>query len=210
MTATSARDRILLAADRLFYDEGVRGVGVDRVVAESDVSRMTFYRHFPAKDDLVVAYVGRQLDRDTARLRALQDAHPDDPRRVLLDIGDHLFRDAAQRGFRGCPYSNIAVEYFQTDHPVRHAAVQHRAWLKAEVSELLLGAGHRDPALAAEQLLMLRAGAMAIAGNNGWEKPMWDEFVSSARAHCRTYSSLFSSASPRTSAQSSARGPATA
>lgn len=175
--APSARDRILLAADRLFYEEGVRGVGVDRVVAESDVSRMTFYRHFPAKDDLVVAYVRRQLDRDQAVLLRLVDAHPDDPRRVLLDVADHLFRDAAQRGFRGCPYSNVSVEYFEADHPVRQAAREHRVWFRGEVAALLARTGHASPEVAAEQLLMLRAGAMAIAGNNGWEKPMWDVFI---------------------------------
>jgi len=178
----SARERILAAADRLFYDEGVRVVGVDRVVAESEVSRMTFYRHFPAKDDLVVAYVQRQLERDQTSLRKLQEANKDDPARVLLGVGDELFRAAAQRGFRGCPYLNVSVEYFQGDHPVRQAAQEHRRWFKAEVAGLLGRAGHAHPMTAAEQLLMLRAGAMAIAGNNGWEKPMWDVFAQTWRS----------------------------
>ena len=173
----AARERILAAADRLFYAEGVRGVGVDRVIAESDVARVTFYRHFPAKDDLVVAYVQRQLGRDRAALTGLQDAHPGRPERVLLDIGEHLYRDAAQQGFRGCPYSNVSVEFFETDHPVRQAALQHRVWLKTEVQDLLGATGHPAPARAAEELLVLRAGAMAIAGNNGWEKQMWDCFL---------------------------------
>jgi AcrR family transcriptional regulator len=173
---SAARERILSTADRLFYREGIRAVGVERVIAESGVARVTFYRHFPAKDELVIAYVGRRLEEDRATLAELKASEPA-ARDILHAIARQLYEQAAATGFRGCPYSNVSTEFFDPDHPIRHATLKHRVWFKAEIESLLRDAGHSDPELAAEQLLMLRAGAMAIAGNNGWEKPMWDGFL---------------------------------
>jgi hypothetical protein len=71
----------------------------------------------------------------------------------------------------------VSTEFFDRKHPVRDATLQHRGWFKTEVKPLLQAMGHHAPALAAERLLMLRAGAMAIAANNGWERPMWKGFL---------------------------------
>jgi AcrR family transcriptional regulator len=171
-----ARIKILETADRLFYSEGIRSVGIDRVVTESGVARVTFYRHFPAKDDLVVAYVEGRLQRDRDELNKLRQIYPE-PRETLRAIGRRLYEEAAATGFQGCPYSKVSVEFFDRNHPVREASLKHRSWFKAEVESLLLEMGNSEPAAAAERLLMLRAGAMAIAANNGWEVQMWKVFL---------------------------------
>lgn len=171
-----ARDRILATADQLFYREGIRSVGIDRVITESGVARVTFYRHFPAKDELVRTYVDRRLQRDRDELAELKHLY-DDPREVLRAIGRRLYEEAADAEFRGCPYSNVSTEFFDRDHPVREATLRHRVWFKAEVEELLRAMGNSTPEASAETLLMLRAGAMAIAANNGWERQMWTVFL---------------------------------
>jgi len=83
---SAARASILAAADRLFYAEGIRAVGVDRVVSEAQVTRVTFYRHFPSKDDLIAAYLQQRLHRDQGQLAQLRREHPDDPLAVLSGI----------------------------------------------------------------------------------------------------------------------------
>lgn len=158
-----ARSRILATADRLFYGEGVRAVGVDRVVTEASVTRVTFYRHFPSKDHLIAAYLEGRLQRDREQLAALRRAYPGDPRAVLTGVAQVLAKDIAAPGFRGCPYVNVTAEYSDADHPARGIAGQHRTWLLAELQQLLSDLGVHRPDIVAEQLVMLRAGAMAVA-----------------------------------------------
>jgi AcrR family transcriptional regulator len=160
---SAARARILATADRLFYGEGIRAVSVDRVVDESAVTRVTFYRHFPSKDHLIVAYLASRLQRDRDQLAQLRKAHRDDPRAVLAGLAAALAEDTAAPDFRGCPYQNLVAEYSTADHPARSVAGEHRAWLKAEVEDLLSDLGHPRLNIVAEQLVMLRAGALALA-----------------------------------------------
>src|SRR6187402_72490 len=87
---SAARASILAAADRLFYAEGIRAVGVDRVVSEAQVTRVTFYRHFPSKDDLIAAYLQQRLHRDQEQLAQLRREHPDDPLAVLSGLVEAL------------------------------------------------------------------------------------------------------------------------
>src|SRR3979411_3412340 len=94
--APSSAERILAAADRLFYAQGIRAVGVDTVAAEAGVSKRTLYNHYPSKDDLIAAYL-------TARFRHI--APSDAPaREQILGIFDYLERRFAEGRFRGCPY----------------------------------------------------------------------------------------------------------
>jgi AcrR family transcriptional regulator len=160
---SAARARILATADRLFYAHGIRAVGVDRVVSEAEVTRVTFYRHFASKDQLIAAYLQGRLERDRSRVAQLRLDHPGDPRAVLTGILEALASDAAGRDFRGCAYANLAAEYCDADHPARDVAAEHRAWLLGEVEELLHELGVVRPRLVAEQLVMLRAGAMAVS-----------------------------------------------
>ena len=160
---SAARNRILATADRLFYAEGIRAVGVERVLSEARVTRVTFYRHFPSKDHLITAYLAGRLGRDQDELAQLRRNHHDDSRAVLAGLADVLAQQISSPGFRGCPYANLTAEYCDVDHPAREIAGRHRAWLLREVEQLLEDVGVARAHIVAEQLVMLRAGAMAVA-----------------------------------------------
>lgn len=157
---SAARARILAAADRLFYNEGIRAVGVDRVVAESEVTRVTFYRHFPSKDDLIVAYLSARSQREHEQLAAARAAMTGDPRAVLRAIVSAIVAESCAPGFRGCPYINAAAEYADREHPVRKVVSEHRAWFKQQMAELMAELDHPQADSAADQMVLLRDGAM--------------------------------------------------
>jgi AcrR family transcriptional regulator len=156
---SAARERILATADRLFYDEGIRAVGIERVVAESGVTRVTLYRHFPSKDDLVAAYLEARAERDRTRITAAVGAHHGDPRAALHEIA----ADTLAHCYRGCPFVNAAAEHAAT-HRTRTIAAAHRTWIAEFTERLLRELGHPRPARTARLLLMLRTGAV-VAGS---------------------------------------------
>ena len=159
---SAARERLLSTASRLFYAEGVHTVGVDRVISEAQITRATFYRHFPGKEDLVVAYV---RDQDLAlRAQAAEIAETTtDPTQLLAAIVEGIAQRLTATGFRGCPFINAAAEYSDAASPVRLAVDEHRVWFRATVSELLTAAGHPDPEYATDLLVMLRDGGQVAA-----------------------------------------------
>jgi AcrR family transcriptional regulator len=154
------RERLLEAASALFYAEGVRSVGVDRLIAEAQVTKATFYRHFPTKDDLVVAYLSGRDEGIRSRLSGAATAVARDPRRTLGLLLDGLADEVCGPGFRGCPFINAAAEYPDAAHPVRQLITRHRDWFRAALLELAAGCGHPDPEAAAAALSLLRDGAM--------------------------------------------------
>jgi AcrR family transcriptional regulator len=156
---SAARERILQTADRLFYNEGIHAVGIDRIVKEAGVTRVTLYRHFPSKDELVSAYLDRRAQYDRDQVDGLVGANADDPRRALTELATVLTADDFGAVRRGCPFINSSAE-FDPDHLTRTRARDHRAWVTARLAELLERAGHRSPASTAQQLMMLRTGAV--------------------------------------------------
>ena len=159
---SAARDRLLSTAATVFYGEGIHGVGVDRLVTEAGVTRATFYRHFPGKDDLVVAYleaVDAAVRVRVGEVPQTPDAAADLVRAIAGGIGDEL----CARGFRGCPFINAAAEFPDPASPVHRAVVAHRSWLAGTVTRALRTAGHPDPDEGSRRFAMLRDGAM-VAG----------------------------------------------
>jgi AcrR family transcriptional regulator len=156
------RERLLATAGRLFYAEGIHTVPVDRLVTEAGVTRATFYRHFPAKEDLVVAY----LKAADAELRAgLEVTAAQVPALAGLTVLlDHTAAAIGAAGFRGCHFVNAAAEYPDPAHPVRSVIAEHRAWLRETVTGLAGRAGHPDPEYAGQVLVLLHDGARAGAG----------------------------------------------
>ncbi|MEU3920228.1 helix-turn-helix domain-containing protein, partial [Streptomyces sp. NPDC029004] len=153
------RERLVRAASRLFYYEGVRAIGVERLIAEAGVTKATFYRHFAAKDDLVLAYL---LTKDAYYRQVaepLAAAHP--PAEAIDLIFEGIAEHARERGFRGSPFLNAAAEYPDADHPVRALVTTHRDWNRTLFQDLLARLGHADSESAAGALLMLYDGAMA-------------------------------------------------
>lgn len=157
---SEARTRLLDTATRLFYAEGLHAVGVDRVVAEAQVTRATLYRHFPSKDVLLVAYLTRADEAIRARTDAARSsgAQPDD---IIRSVAQSITDDIQSPGFRGCAFLNAAAEYPDRDHPVHQAVLKHREWFLTTMIELFSGTGKIDPEPAARHFVMLRDGAMS-------------------------------------------------
>src|SRR6476646_5875 len=101
---SAARQRILDTADRLFYNEGIHAVGVNRIVAEAAVTRVTLYRHFPSKNDLIASYLEGRARFDHVQVDGLIAEYPDDPRRALTELATALTHDDFAAVQRGCPF----------------------------------------------------------------------------------------------------------
>ncbi|MFJ9352604.1 TetR/AcrR family transcriptional regulator [Streptomyces sp. NPDC101237] len=160
-----ARERLLSTASRLFYGEGIRGVGVDRVMAEADVARGTFYRHFDGKDDLVRAYLEAtdQQIRERVAEAAREITSPAD---FLLAVASGIGSEVCGTGFRGCPFINAAAEYPDSASPVHRAVLEHRAWFREVLRDAFQRLGSADPGQSADAMVALRDGAM-VAGYLG-------------------------------------------
>ena len=182
---SAARSRIVAAADELFYSVGIRSVGVDRVIAEADVARVTFFRHFPTKDDLVCNFLQRRAASARAELTELSEVNSGNPRAVLTFMAGAPEAERRRPGFRGCEFVNTAAEFGDANHPARGIVAAHRAWIRDFLAELLTELGHPRPAKTAELLLMLRTGAIIAAsleevdGDGAAFGQEWDALIDS-------------------------------
>jgi AcrR family transcriptional regulator len=155
-----ARERILETAFTLFYARGIRAVGVDLIIAESGVAKATFYKHFPAKDDLVVAYLDKVDGVWTEQLQQAAVAAGPDPTNQLVGMFDALRSACRREGYRGCAFINAAAES-QADTPVHDRTVAHKAAVLSWVRGLAEQARARDPQALARSLTLLLDGGLA-------------------------------------------------
>lgn len=154
-----AKVRILETADALFYGEGIRTVGIDRLISESRVTKATFYKHYGSKDRLILQYIEGRHDAEVARYEALVTA-ADSAEQALRAIVSAIAHDISSPGFRGDAFLNAAGEYFESSHPVRSVVLRHREWLTGFFADLLQDLGHRMAGDAADELILARDGAM--------------------------------------------------
>ncbi|MCW2634619.1 MAG: Transcriptional regulator, TetR family [Blastococcus sp.] len=127
---------VLDTAERLFAGRSSRSVGMDELVRETGLGKMTVYRLFKSKDDLVGAYLSRKaatvlafIDAELVRLQG-------DPRAALLSVVDAVERDVTRTGFRGCPFTNVSSEYDDPQHPARSAAADYKFELHMRLERL--------------------------------------------------------------------------
>ena len=158
--AAPARERILDTAFRLFYARGPRGVGVDTVIAESGVAKTTLYKHFPSKDDLVLAYLEKVDQTWFGQLRAAARAAGNDPRDQMVGMFDALASACRREGYHGCAFINTAAES-EPDSDVHVRTVEHKTVVRAWVAELARRAGAAEPDLLARQLTLLLDGGLS-------------------------------------------------
>jgi AcrR family transcriptional regulator len=158
--AASPRDRILETAFRLFYARGVRGVGVDVVIAESAVAKATLYKHFRRKDDLVLAYLDKVDLAWRAQLEAASEDAGPDPRDRLVGMFDALTTACRQDGFRGCAFINTASEA-EPGSEVHARTVEHKAAVRAWVRDLADSARAPDPEGLSRALTLLLDGGLS-------------------------------------------------
>ena len=166
-----ARERILETAERLFYRDGYRAVGVDTIIAESGVAKMTLYRHFRSKDELIAAYLERANRQLLEWIEGLIGPHGD-PRAALIAVFDGVAKLASSPECLGCAFVGAAAEFPEPEHPGHRVALEHKRAVAARLSELAQAAGARDPQALAEQLLLVMDGAWSASrvfgpGNHG-------------------------------------------
>lgn len=158
----SARERILDTASELFYRDGYHAVGIDTIIARSGVAKMTLYRHFASKDDLIAAY----LERSNAEFMAwLEDAIAvvDEPRAGLVAAFDAFGKLATSARCLGCTFQGAASEFPEMDHPGHRVALDHKRAVRNRFAELARDAGLHDPEGLAAQLLLLMDGSWVAA-----------------------------------------------
>jgi AcrR family transcriptional regulator len=162
---SAARERVLKTASRLFAREGIRAVGVDRIAAEADVGKMTLYRHFATKDELVVATLEGADGPARAMLAAAMDRAGGDPWARLLAPFQMLEPWFTGRGFHGCPFMNASLELHDPGHPATAVAARHKAATRDVFAVAAVAAGLHDDAAQplADQLALLFDGAIAQA-----------------------------------------------
>lgn len=158
--ASPARRRLLDTATLLFYEGGIHAVGIDRIIAEAGIAKATFYKHFPSKDELVVAYLEEQ-DRIGRAAVAAFPKRP--PREMIAAILGRISDAAVGGGFRGCPFLNAAAEYPDAASPVRQAVDARRVWYHETLRKLLAEDGDPAPAVTASLLVALSDGLLEIA-----------------------------------------------
>jgi AcrR family transcriptional regulator len=160
-TESCARDRIFEAARKLFYKFGIRGVSVDAIAAEADTTKVTLYRLFESKDDLVAKVLDEQKQRFWKWWDSIVAQHAGNPRAAL----DALFaeiRDCIAFGAeRGCPLSNAAVEIVEKDHPARAVMRAHKAELTRRLRGLCRDLGAKQPDLLGDSLSLILIGALS-------------------------------------------------
>jgi AcrR family transcriptional regulator len=154
----SARDRLLDAADELFYAEGIHTVGIDRVIERAGVAKASLYSAFGSKEELVRAYLTRRMHSRQARVSAAIAVH-EAPRDKILAIFDNLGEVARTNSFRGCAFINATAES-PRGSAADEVTTALREWLRALLVDLATQAGAADPHLLARQLVVLYDGTI--------------------------------------------------
>ncbi len=152
----SARERLLEAADELFYEEGIHIVGIDRVIEKAGVAKASLYSTFGSKDELVRAYLNRKYEQRRARITEWLTRY-DTPRDKLLGVFDALGDSIAQPGYHGCAFANATAESSRGS-VAEQVTQEYRGWIRTLFTNLAADAGAADPATLAAQLHLLYDG----------------------------------------------------
>lgn len=165
--SSAVRERILDTASRLFYQEGIRAVGIDRVVAESGVAKMSLYHHFGSKDDLVVEHLKRRHERWAQWFHEAIDQRLSDGRGHVEAFFDALGEWIDLQNHRGCPFINATLELVDHNDTARHVVDQHRAFVREFLSQQLEADGVSPTETLLSQLNLLIDGAIigSVMGN---------------------------------------------
>ena len=160
----SARERLLETADDLFYREGIHAVGIDTIIEKSGVAKMSLYRSFGSKDDLVAAYLEARGQRYWQWWDGVMAQNANEPRRQLRDLFEAIAVRARRPEFRGCPLLKAAAEFPEDGCRARVVALTHKKELRKRLLKLCGTIGARQPDVLSNQLLMLIEGAYSTAG----------------------------------------------
>jgi AcrR family transcriptional regulator len=164
------KDKLFQTAARLFYQHGYRAIGVDSLAEESGIGKMTLYRHYPSKDDLIVAYLKDSNENFWRNFEQITKEAPT-PREKLLAFFESLQDYVNTPACYGCPFLNVATEYPETDYPGHRVAIEHKQSVRARFRQLAKEAGARKPEALADQLFLLMDGAYMASRMFGARNP---------------------------------------
>jgi AcrR family transcriptional regulator len=161
------RARILTAAGELFYRHGIRAVGVEAIAEAASTNKMTLYRHFASKDELVAEYLRQFATASDACWDRLATAYPGDALAQLCAWLEEMAGHVAGPGERGCALANAAIELPEKDHPARRVIEEHKRAQRMRLAQLAEKAGLSEPEMLAEELHLLLEGARVTAQSIG-------------------------------------------
>jgi len=163
----SPRERILSAASELFYRHGIRAVGVDAVAEAAETNKMTLYRHFSSKDELVAEYLRRLAEKAKASWDRLEADYPGEPSAQLRAWLKNMAAHVASGDERGCALANAAVELPEKDHPARRVIEAFKTAQRERLVQLCAAASLAEPEMLADELFLLLEGARVTAQSMG-------------------------------------------
>ncbi len=164
---STRRDRLIDTALDLFNSNGYHATGIDRILAEAGVAKMTLYNHFGSKDALIEAALARRDERWRAWFRNAVARRAETPRGRLLAVFDALDEWFARPDFHGCMFIRAAGEYAGHDHPIHAIAAEHQRLVLADLRDLAAATGARRPARLSREIMLLALGAMVATQVNG-------------------------------------------
>jgi AcrR family transcriptional regulator len=160
------RERIVSTASELFREHGIRGIGVDAIADAAFTNKMTLYRHFGSKDELVCETLRRASEKAEAIWRDLETSHPGDARGQLMAWVESRAR-CLNGEPAGCDLANAAIELKGDGHPAHELIERHKAEQRNRLAALCSAAGAREPQLLADTLTLLLEGARVIRQSMG-------------------------------------------
>ena len=162
LSVPKPRERILETASNLFYNYGYRAIGIDRIIADSGVAKMTFYKHFPSKDDLIAEYLHTATEQFSSWINTVIEGQKT-PRKQLEAIFDGIAKIASSAHCMGCAFSHAAAEFPDVAHPGHAAALEYKNGVLAKLEELAKAMKAKDSQGLAQDLMMVMDGAWAAA-----------------------------------------------
>jgi AcrR family transcriptional regulator len=165
------RERILVAASELFYRQGIRAVGVEAIAEAAGTNKMTLYRHFVSKDELVAEYLRRLAAESGGLWDELEAAHPGDPRAQLRGWLAAMEAHVVDAGQRGCALANAAIELPEKDHPARRVIEEFKAEQRDRLVVRCRLSGVSEPEMLADELFLLIEGARVSVQSVGASGP---------------------------------------
>ena len=169
----SKRDQIVDTALDLFYRKGFNATGIEKVLGDADVARMTLYNHFKSKEELIIAVLRRRDERFRDWLVRYVEKGADTPRDRLLALFDAHGEWFAEADFRGCLFVNAAAEFSGTSDSIHAVAAEHKRLNTSFIRGLAVAAGANDPDVLSDQISLLLEGAIVSAqvlGDGVWAR----------------------------------------
>ena len=192
----SPRERILSVASDLFYRHGVRAIGVEAIAEAAETNKMTLYRHFSSKDELVAEYLRRLAEQAKSSWDQLEADHPGDAPTQLRAWLEEMAAHVASGDERGCPLANAAVELPDKDHPARRVIETFKSAQRERLIQLCAAAALAEPEMLADELFLLLEGARVTAQSMG-PKGLGDRLVRMGEAMINAHT-IVESARPST------------